>query len=160
MVTSLLLVLAQMTPPAAGDDIVVWMSSSVKWMIDQFQNRNFLPLCGVVIMVLVRIIHKLFDQKLERKKLALVASLLGVISAVGMNLISLAVGSTKTDIIAAISNGIMVGAAASGFWNVLGKTASAKVDMAAGKAKRKFTKKKLKAVDSPAPDVTVDPNKP
>lgn len=150
MVTLMYLgLLAQVTPPGADTDLSIWITESIHWMVEQFHNRNFLPLCGVVIMVLVRIVHKVFEKQLEKKKLALVASLLGIISAVAMNLIGLAVGSTKIDIFAAISNGIMVGAAASGFWNILGKTASAKVDSLAGKAKKKIIKQK--PVPPPAP---------
>lgn len=150
MVTALYFtLLAQVTPPGADTNMSIWLTESIHWMVEQFNSRNFLPLCGVVIMVLVRLVHKFFGDKLEKKKLALVASLLGVISAVAMNLIGLAVDSTKTDIFAAISNGIMVGAAASGFWNVLGKTASAKIDSIAGKAAKRLKKKK--PADPPVP---------
>lgn len=151
MVTPILttLLLAQVAAPGADTDMSIWLTEQIHWMIDQFHSRNFLPLCGVVIMIAVRVVHKLFGKKLEKKKLALVASLLGVISAVGMNLIGLAVGSSKVDILAAISNGIMVGAAASGFWNVLGKTASNKFDEMAGKTMKKLKKKKKVAESKP-----------
>jgi hypothetical protein len=105
---------------AVDDQSIDWVMNSVQWLVTQFQNRNYMPACGM-LMLLVWAVKRFSGDALKAERLALLSAGLGVLSAVGMELLGLTVTSNKVDLTRAIVNGLMVGAGASGFWSLLGK---------------------------------------
>jgi len=80
-----------------------------------------MPACGMLMMLLVWVIKRISGDALKTERLALLSAGLGVLSAVGIELLALTIDSNRVDLLTAIINGLMVGAGASGFWSLLGK---------------------------------------
>ena len=104
-----------------GSDVFGWLLNTVKWAVEQFQARNFMPAVGAVVMVLVFAARKLFANVIESKHLTWLSMILGMLASLAASLLNLNASSSPMDILGALSNGLMVGAAASGFWSLLGK---------------------------------------
>lgn len=122
MLSSLMItVLAQAPSPLPGDDTFGWILEAMKWMVEQFQSKNYMPATGMMIMVLVFLFNMFFKEKVNKKHLALVSAGVGVLSACAMNLMSLMAGYSSKDWMNAVAMGLTMGAAASGFWSMLGK---------------------------------------
>lgn len=120
--------LAQAVPSAApGDDVFGWLMSSLKWALEQFQNKNYMPAIGMLVMVMVWVFKKYFEDKVTPAHLPYVSAAMGVVVACAMNLMALAAGSKPHDWLTAIGMGLTMGAAASGFWSLMGKWLEAKL---------------------------------
>lgn len=119
----MLALLAVLQAPATGDS-VSWAFDTLKWCLEQFQQKNFMPAIGGFVMILVYAFNKLFKDKVSPKALPLLAAGLGCLLAVATNLASMAAGNKPQDWLAAIATGFMAGAAASGLWSLLGKKAA------------------------------------
>ncbi len=126
-ITLLTSVLAQVPPVAPGEDIFGWLLSSLGWVVQQMQGRNYLPGIGMIVMILVFAFHKLFESKIDKKWLPLVSALVGTVSAGAANLIALAAGYSTRTWLEALVTGLIAGATASGFWSLFGKWIASKV---------------------------------
>ena len=124
--------LLQIPAPVPTGDEMAWVLESAKWAVEQFQNKNYMPAVGMTIMLLVFVFNKFFHAKVKKEHLALVSASIGVLSAVAMNMMALAVGSQPMEWVSAIMAGLTMGAAASGFWSLIGKMV---VDKVSGKIK-------------------------
>jgi hypothetical protein len=115
------LALAVVPSPAPGDDMFGWAITTIQWIVEQFQAKNYMPAVGAIVMLAVFFIKKFFGDKISNARLTLLSAILGVLSSVAVSMMGVAMDASKMDIFSALSNGLMVGAAASGFWGLLGK---------------------------------------
>lgn len=116
-----LLLLATVPPAVPGDDAVSWLLSSLKWAVERFQAHDYVPAIGMLVMVLVYLFNRFAKDRIASKHLPLVSASIGVLTAIATNLLALAVGSTPLDWVQAVLAGLTAGAAASGFWSLVGK---------------------------------------
>ena len=144
-----LYILAQTVAPVAvpGDDPVAWLLSMLKWIVEQFQAGNYLPAISGVVMVVIAVFHRFFEDRIPKRWLPLVSAGVGVLTAVALNMLDLALGCNKTDVLHALSTGLMVGSGASGFYSLAGKAIMEKV----------FPRAELPAAPVPALAVEVAP---
>jgi hypothetical protein len=130
MHTILLAVLSQVSaPPMPGADgeTVGWALQAAKWAFDQFHSHNAGPAVGMLLMVLVFLFSKLVEGKLPPKAIPYCAPAMGVVTSVGMNLLAVKMGATPKVMLEAVMHGLTMGAAAVGFWELLGKVVVNKV---------------------------------
>jgi uncharacterized membrane protein len=95
--------------------------TSIRWAVEQYQQKNYMPAVGVLIMVVVFLSRKYLNDKIQDEYMPLFSATTGVLVAVATNLTALAVGSTQTDWISAVVSGVATGAMASGLWSLGGK---------------------------------------
>lgn len=122
MLTTLMFtLLAQLPSAEPTGDAFSWLLQSGQWVIAQFQAKNFLPACAMLVMMAVWAAKKFLGDKLKTEHMALLAAGLSLLSSLAMELIGMKTGSGGFDIFRALANGLMVGAGASGFWSLVGK---------------------------------------
>jgi hypothetical protein len=98
-----------------------WMLDIVKWAVTQFQQKNFVPGCSGLLMVLIALFQKFEMTKVNKKAVPLVSAGLGVLGACAMNLTTMAVGAKPHDWLTAIVMGLTIGGGAIGFWELVGQ---------------------------------------
>lgn len=128
--TSILLsfVLAQAQPATVpSDDIVAWILGSIKWIVEQIQQKNYLPAVGMMIVLIVFAVQKVLGDKVNSKYLPWLSAAFGILTTVAANLVALKTGSTSKDWVSVIVSGFVVGASASGLWSMLGKAILGKI---------------------------------
>jgi hypothetical protein len=81
---------------------------------DAFKNKNWGVLAGLIIMLVVWVVGK-FVPKMSPKYLPWVSAGLGILGSISTDLFAGGVWYT------AIFNGLLIGAAASGMWSLVGK---------------------------------------
>jgi uncharacterized membrane protein YoaK (UPF0700 family) len=117
---SSLLLLTQISPP--GDaNLVTWGLSSFKWALEQFQQKNYLPLVSFVLMLAISLFQKFELTKINKKALPFVSAGLGVAISIVTNVSAMAMHSKPIDWISAIVMGLTVGAGATGLWEIVGQ---------------------------------------
>jgi len=104
-----------------ADDSAGWILSSVKWAMEQYQQKNYLPLMSFVIMVIVWSVGHILEDKVDKKFVPLISSIIGVVVSIATSLTALALDAKPVDIVSTIVSGLAVGAMANGFWSQLGK---------------------------------------
>jgi len=104
-----------------GTDVVVWAIESIKWIVKQFQDKNYGAGVSGVIMVLVFVFNKYFVKSIKPSLLPWVSVAIGILTAIATKLAGMAVGSSTMDWLSAIGMGFVAGATASGLWSLLGK---------------------------------------
>lgn len=138
MLSSLFALLQIPSPTPTGDEFG-WVLSSAKWVVEQFVAKNYVPAAGMVVMLMVYVFNRFFKGTIKPNHLALVSAAMGVIAAVGTNLLAIAVGSQPTEWLHAIFAGLTLGATASGFWSLVGKWAVERLKIVFGKFLPKST---------------------
>jgi UDP-N-acetylmuramyl pentapeptide phosphotransferase/UDP-N-acetylglucosamine-1-phosphate transferase len=118
--------LTQVPSAEPGTDMFGWLLELLRWVVEQFKQKNYVPGMGGVVMVLVFFARMFLLKRLNSNVLPLVSAGLGVLLACGVNLAGLAVGSQPMDWLSALAMGLTTGAAASGFWSLVGKKLSEK----------------------------------
>jgi drug/metabolite transporter (DMT)-like permease len=112
-------VIAQVTD--IGSDVVAWALASIKWIVQQFNDRNYGAGVAGIIMVLVYVFNRYFVKSIKPSLLPWVSVAIGVLTSIATKLAGLAVGSNTVDWFSAIGMGFVAGATASGLWSLLGK---------------------------------------
>lgn len=102
------------TEPAATPDPEKDLGGFMVLLLDAFKNKNWGVFAGLVIMLLVWITRK-FIPKMPTSALPWVSAGMGIVASVATDLIA---GGTWY---VAIFNGLLLGAAASGMWSLVGK---------------------------------------
>lgn len=121
-----LVVLAQAPMPDATDS-ASWMLQVVKWALEQFQQKNYMPAASGLLMLAIGLFQKFELTRLPKLAVPFVSAGLGVLGACAMNLTALALGSKPHDWLTAVLMGLTVGAGASGFWELIGQKALGKL---------------------------------
>lgn len=116
--------------PAAEplEDAKEWIEESADWMIEQFQNGNYLPAVAMGVMLLVWLFRKLFMGRVSSKLMPLFSAAIGLVTVIGANLISLAAGYDTMSVVSIVLSGLLIGTSASGFWDLIGRHVAAKVE--------------------------------
>lgn len=140
-------------PSTAPDDNSTplgWAMSTVQWMITQFHSHNSGPAVGMLLMLIVYVFNKFVEGRLKPALLPYASSTIGVVTAVGMQLMTLPARAQPHAWLEAILYGLTVGASAVGFWHMVGKVAMPKIENLLAKAKT-WLMSKFKKTPPPAP---------
>lgn len=105
---------ATATEPVVAPDPEKDLGGFMSLMIDSFKNKNWGVFAGLLIMLLVWVTRK-FIPKMPTNYLPWVSAAMGIVVSVATDLIA---GGTWYY---AIFNGLLIGAAASGMWSLVGK---------------------------------------
>lgn len=140
--------------PDDGSTPLSWAWSTVQWMITQFHNHNSAPAVGMGLMLMVYVFNKFVEGKLNPKLLPYCSATLGVVTAVGMQLMTLPARAKPHAWLEAILYGLTMGASAVGFWHMIGKVALPKLETLYAKLKAWLKLKLGKPTDPPAPPST------
>jgi len=106
--------LADAALKAATPDPEKDLGGFMSMMIDAFKNRNWGVFAGLIIMLLVWVTRK-FIPKMKADYLPWVSAAMGIVVSIATDLVA---GGTWYF---AIFNGLLIGAAASGMWSLVGK---------------------------------------
>lgn len=134
MLTTLMTaVLAQIPPVAPSGDEFSWVLSTLMWIVEQFQHKNYMPAIAMTVMVLVFAFNKFAKDKMKKEHLPLISAAIGVTVACVTNGLALGMGASAKDWASAIVMGLTVGTSASGFWSLFGKWLMDKLSALAAK---------------------------
>lgn len=113
-------VFAQLTPEPSGD-VFMWVLQMGKTIVEMFQTGQHGAAVAGMVMLTVFGLRSLLKDRLPHAALPWLSAGLGVMSAVAMQLLALAVGARPTEWLTAVVQGALIGATASGLWSLLGK---------------------------------------
>lgn len=108
-------------PMPADGDMFSWLLGSVKWIMEQFAQKNYAPAVAGIIMIATFFFNKFAADKLPVYAKPWISAALGIVMAMVAKVIGMAAGASTPDLLQAILTGFMAGASASGFWSMLGK---------------------------------------
>lgn len=121
LIPQLLAQLPPLPPPTPGTDTFGWVLQAGQFIVAAFKAHDTAPAIGVLVMVLTWTFNQFFKGKISTAALPFVSAALGVLTSIAANLTALAIGVTPMGWVSAILTGLTTGAAASGFWSLIGK---------------------------------------
>lgn len=88
---------------------------TIQALIDAANNGGWAIVIGIALMITVQVLKKTISPLVSKRDTDLFAAFLGVLTCIGVSLYS------GGDPIHAVLSGVLVGATAVGFWEILGK---------------------------------------
>lgn len=123
-ITHMLLTQVDVVSTPTEDNWLMWLISGTKFVAQSINEKNYMPLAGFIIMLMVLFFNKFIAPRLSipRSWSPWVSAIIGVIGSVAANFMAVISGSTQPrDWLAAIATGLTIGSAASGLWSMIGK---------------------------------------
>src|SRR3990167_6103941 len=84
------------SPVPADGDMIGWLLSSAKWVVEQIQQGNYVAAVGVIILVLVWAFNKFLKDRLNPKFLPLISAVVATLGMCGLNLAQMVRGAPAT----------------------------------------------------------------
>lgn len=109
--------------PAEGDE-VNFIVDSIRWIRDKFKNKEYGPAIAAILMLILTIANLLvirLGKEIRKEWMPTVAMATGVGVALATQLFDLKPTADWFEWVLAISQGAVVGLAATGVWELIGK---------------------------------------